>query len=137
MAENTWQGIGLHTGLAAIGGAGYTLLELAWRGRSHWSMFLVGGVCFELIGCIHSRNVHRPLPLRCGLCAAAITAVELVSGCVLNLWLHLGVWDYSGMRFHILGQVSLVYSLLWLLLSGAVWPLYRLCRRLLGRGSQV
>ncbi|MBQ8684176.1 MAG: hypothetical protein IJ518_06655 [Clostridia bacterium] len=133
MTKDRRQGIGLHTGLVALGGAGYTLLELAWRGRTHWSMFLVGGVCFELIGQIHGRLTHRPLALRCGLCAAAISAVELVSGCVLNLRLRLGVWDYSKMRFHILGQVCLAYSLLWLLLSGAVWPLYRACYRLLRR----
>lgn len=121
----------LHAELTAVGGLGYNMIELLWRGRTHWSMFLVGGVCFELIGCIHRRLQGRPMALRCTACAAAITAVELVSGSILNLWLRLGVWDYSGMRFNIKGQVCLLYSLLWLVLSAAACPLYRLCYRVL------
>ena len=136
MTKDRRQGVSLHTGLVALGGAGYTLLELAWRGRTHWSMFLVGGICFELIGQIHARLAHRTLVLRCGLCAAAVSAVELVSGCVLNLWLRLGVWDYSKMKYNVKGQVCLLYSVLWLLLSAAAMPLYALCRKGLIRRYQ-
>ena len=121
----------LHLCLFIIGGVGYVLIELLWRRRSHASMFFVGGLCFELMGAIHTRLVRWTLPLRCGLCALAVSAVELVSGCILNRWLRLGVWDYSKMRFHLLGQVSLAYSLLWCLLSALACPLYALCRRLL------
>lgn len=39
-----------HAVLAAVGGSVYVLLELALRGRSHWTMFLLGGLCFVLIG---------------------------------------------------------------------------------------
>ena len=28
------------------GGVLYVLIELAWRGRSHWTMFVLGGLCF-------------------------------------------------------------------------------------------
>lgn len=123
------QTLALQAGLIVIGGLGYNLLELLWRGRTHWSMFLVGGLCFRLIGGIGSR-LYRRSRLLCGVaCAAAVTAVELVSGCIVNLWWGLKVWDYSGMRFHLKGQVCLAYSLLWMLLSLAVYPLYGLCRR--------
>lgn len=121
----------LHLCLFAVGGLGYVLIELLWRGRSHPSMFLVGGACFELIGGIDTRYRRWALPARCALCSVGITAVELVSGCILNRWLGLGVWDYSRMRYNILGQVCLLYSLFWLLLSAAAFPLYRRCRRLL------
>jgi len=110
------------------------MIELLWRGRTHWSMFLVGGACFELIGCIHTRLCRASLLLRSVVCAAAVTGVELVSGCILNRWLRLRVWDYSGMRFNILGQVCLLYSVLWLFLSAAACPLYAVCRRLLQQG---
>lgn len=119
------QALALHAGMTLVGGLGYGALELLWRGRTHWSMVVVGGLCFELIGGIHRRFSHRPMSLRCTLCAAGVSAVEFVSGLVLNVWLKMGVWDYSGMRFHILGQVSLLFSLFWLLLSAAVWPFYR------------
>lgn len=123
----------LHLGLFVIGGLAYTAIELLWRRRTHPSMFLVGGACFELMGGIHTRYRRRPLLLRCGVCSLAVTAVEFLSGCVLNRWLKLGVWDYSHMRFNLLGQVCLLYSVLWMLLSIPAAPLYRLCHRRLGR----
>ena len=125
--HNLW----LHLCLFIIGGVGYVLIELMWRRRSHASMFVVGGMCFELMGAIHTRLARWTMPLRCGLCALAVSAVEFLSGCVLNRWLKLGVWDYSKMRFHLLGQVSLLYSFLWGMLSALACPLYRWCRRLL------
>ncbi|MBQ9860315.1 MAG: hypothetical protein IJO76_06555 [Clostridia bacterium] len=118
-----------HAAMTALGGIGYNLIELLWRGRTHWSMFLVGGICFEVMGGIHTRLRHRPLLHRCALCSAAVTAIELVSGFILNIWLKLGVWDYSTTPFNIKGQVCLGYSLLWLLLSGIACPLYSVCYR--------
>ena len=115
----------LHMGLTAAGGLGYVLIELLWRGRSHWSMFLVGGACFEVIGHIHSRCRKLPLLLRGGLCSAAVTGIEGFSGCILTLALKLDVWDYSTMKWNWKGQVCALYSLLWLGLSIAVCPLYR------------
>ncbi len=112
-----------HAALAVIGGVLYTGLELAWRGRTHGSMFAVGGVCFELIGLI-ARCVRAPLVLKCGLCSLGITAVEFISGCIVNLWLGWRVWDYSGMRFHLKGQICLLYSLLWLGISTIAMPVY-------------
>ena len=41
------------TALAVCGGCLYVILELLWRGRSHWTMFILGGVCFVLIGAIN------------------------------------------------------------------------------------
>ena len=123
----------LHLCLFVIGGLTYTIIELLWRRRTHPSMFLVGGACFQLMGGIHTRYRRLPLLLRCGLCALAVTAVEFVSGCILNRWLKLGVWDYSKMRCNLLGQVCLLYSVLWMLLSIPAAPLYRWCRRWLSR----
>ena len=51
----------------------------------------------------------------CG--SALVTAVELVTGVVLNLYLGLGVWDYSKMPCNLLGQICLPYSALWVGLS--------------------
>ena len=42
--------------VAATGGGLYILVELLWRGRSHISMFLLGGLCFWLIGRHTSQN---------------------------------------------------------------------------------
>lgn len=123
----------LHLCLFLVGGLLYILIELLWRRRTHPSMFLVGGLCFELIGCIHTRWRRLSLALRCGLCALVVSAVELVSGCILNRWLRLHVWDYSRMPFNLLGQVCLLYSTLWLGLSAVACPVYRFCHRFMGR----
>ncbi len=126
--------IGLYTGLVLVGGILYTAIELLWRGRTHISMFPVGGVCFVLIGGIHRRFTRLAAIWRCGICAAAVTGVELVSGYILNVWWRLGVWDYSGQPLNIGGQVCLLYTGFWMVLSWVARPVYEGCRRLISRG---
>ena len=88
----------------ACGGSAYVLVELLWRGRSHFSMFLLGGLCFWLIGRLDRRF---PVPLAAQAClgACVITALELVTGLIVNRWLGLGVWDYSSLPMNFLGQI--------------------------------
>ncbi len=93
------------------------MLEYLWRGWSHWSMALAGGVCFGLVGRISDGLRGRSLPLRCAAGSAAITGVEFLVGCVCNLGLGMQVWDYSGEMFNLAGQVCARYSALWFLLS--------------------
>ncbi len=106
-----------------IGGSSYVLLECVWRGYSHWSMFCLGGLCFRLIGAIE--RLHLSRFFRCGLCAAGVTAAELICGCIVNLWWHMDVWDYSRRPFNVLGQICPLYTLLWGLLSLPVMSLYK------------
>ena len=104
--------------LIGIGGLLYVLIEMAFRGRSHWTMFLVGGLCFWLIGLINEvLPWEMPLWKQCIIGAMIVTAVEFLSGCIINLWLGWDVWDYSNMPFNVLGQICLPFSLLWILLS--------------------
>ncbi len=101
-----------------IGAAVYYGLEVAFRGHSHWTMAMMGGVLFLIIGNLNERS-FRNLPL-CpqGLLASLIiTAAELIVGSILNLWLGLGVWDYSNMPFNLWGQICLPFSLLWVLVG--------------------
>ena len=118
--------------IAAVGGGIYVLIELAWRGRSHVSMFLLGGLCFWLIGRLdHGRTV--PVGVQACLGAVVVTALELVTGLIVNRWLGLGVWDYSGLPMNFLGQICLYYFVLWIPLSAAAvfaedglrWLLFR------------
>lgn len=104
--------------LLLLGGALYICVEMLWRGHSHWTMGLVGGVCFVLIG-----GLNNYLPWEMSLAkqaafgAAMITAVELVAGVVLNLFLGMGIWDYTGMPLNLAGQICVPYTVLWFLLS--------------------
>ena len=52
-----------------------------------------------------------------GISAAIVTAVEFVSGILLNMVLNLDVWDYSNMPFNIYGQICLPFTVIWFFLS--------------------
>lgn len=103
--------------LLLIGGVAYYCIEILARGFSHWTMFFVGGICFILIGIINEITPKMPLVWQMILSAVIITAVEFVSGCILNIWLGLGIWDYSDETFNLLGQISLKHSIYWFFLS--------------------
>ena len=104
--------------LGIIGGAVYVLLEMLWRGYSHWTMFLLGAVCFILIGLVNEFfEWDTPLLLQMLCGCAIITALEFITGCIVNLWLGWDVWDYSRYKFNVLGQISLRSSVGWYFLS--------------------
>ena len=57
-----------------------------------------------------------------GIGAVIVLAVEFISGCVLNLWLGLGVWDYSNQPGNVLGQICPAFGLLWFFIMPlAIW----------------
>ena len=103
--------------LLFIGGSAYYGIEVLARGFSHWTMFLVGGTCFILIGIINEITPKMPLIRQMFLSAIIITAIEFISGCILNLWLGWNVWDYSDEFGNILGQIRVKHSIYWFLLS--------------------
>lgn len=104
--------------LGTIGGLIYVLLELIWRGYSHWTMFLLGGTCFVLLGLINELlDWDTPLTLQMLIGCTIITVLEFITGCVVNLWLGWNVWDYSDLKFNILGQISLFSSIGWYFIS--------------------
>ena len=104
-----------YLGMWMVGGGLYCLLEVAWRGWTHWTMFVAGGTIFLAIGLERSgRRCRRWALLSQGFVAGlTITAGEFVAGCIVNLGLHMQVWDYSRQPYNLLGQVSLMASLGW------------------------
>ncbi len=104
--------------LLIIGGLIYCGLEIAWRGHTHWTMGVVGGICFVLIGGINEWFPWTMPLYQQGLIGAGIvTAAELVAGLILNVLLGLDIWDYSTMPLNFMGQICLPFCLLWILLS--------------------
>lgn len=104
--------------LFIIGGAIYILIELLYRGRTHWSMFVLGGICFIYAGIQNEYETwDKPLVIQAIKAAVFITAAEFITGCIVNLWLGWGVWDYSNTPCNILGQVCLLFSILWVFLG--------------------
>lgn len=104
--------------LFGMGGIFYLIIELLWRGESHWSMFILGGVCFAVIGLINERSRGQlPLLLQGLIGAVIITALEFVTGYIVNIRLGMNVWSYYDMPMNIMGQVCLPYTVLWFFLS--------------------
>lgn len=63
--------------------------------------------------------------------AAAITVVEFAVGCVVNLAAGVECVGYSGLRFHLFGQVSLLYSVMWFFLCIPLVPFCNFLRQYL------
>ena len=104
--------------LGALGGLIYVFIELMWRGYSHWSMFLLGGVCFIALGLINEVIPwEMPLTAQMFIGCTIITVLEFITGCIVNLWLGWDVWDYSGLPCNLLGQISATSSIGWYFLS--------------------
>lgn len=96
----------------------YPLIELIWRGKTHISMGIVGGICLVLIGKVCG-SIMKDLPyiLRCMAGAVIITIVELFAGLILNQRLGLNIWSYAEYPFNFQGQICWLYSSFWLLIS--------------------
>lgn len=99
------------------GGVLYYSIEIMWRGHSHVSMFLDGGVCFVLIGLMNEVVPGLPLAVQAVLGASLIVFSELLVGSLVNLRLGLNVWDYSNQPMNYRGQVCLPFFLLWIPLA--------------------
>lgn len=103
--------------LFLVGGVFYYSLEVIFRGYSFPAMAVCGGLCFIICGVINERSRCMPLVLQMAIAAFGITAIEFVFGLVLNVWLDLGMWDYSNMPGNILGQICPQFMVLWFFLS--------------------
>ena len=110
------------------GGFGYVALELLWRGRSHSSMFLAGGVSLLLVGHLEEVEPRLPLPCRILVGAGIITMVELGAGLLFNR--DYSVWDYRKVRHNYMGQICLPFCLIWIPVSALAGRLYLWLARL-------
>lgn len=96
-----------------LGGMFYCLTELLWRGWTHGSMFLLGGLCFYVVGGL-DRRFRISVLAQIVLGALIVTFFEFWTGMLVNRVMHLNVWDYSHLPFNLLGQISLPFTLLWM-----------------------
>ena len=91
----------------------YPLLEIAYRGYSHWTMSLTGGFCLAILFLIQWSFPDLTVWRKALLGALTFVTLELIVGTTANLWLGWAIWDYTNLRFHYLGQISLNFALIW------------------------
>jgi len=105
-------------------GTFYFFIEVVWKtanGRPEsisWTMLalaIVLAIPLERFGA--ELPWEMSLPIQAVICGFAITVAEFVAGLILNVWLNMGIWDYSHMPGNILGQVCPQFLLAWIGLS--------------------
>ena len=113
--RNTFLLIFKYIFLFFLGGSIYYNIECLYRGWSHISMFAVGGMSLVLIGLTNELlewDWYFEAQVLIGLVDVLI--MEFVSGCIVNLWLKLNIWDYSNQPGNILGQICPLFALIWI-----------------------
>lgn len=92
----------------------YSFIEIVFRGHTHWTMTLLGGVSGAVLYCISAGD--EPLLLKAFTGAIIITALEMCVGVIDNIILKWSVWNYSDLPLNLFGQICLPFSALWFLL---------------------
>ena len=102
----------------------YFFIEIVWKifcGRPEtisWVMLplaIVLAIPLERFGA--ELPWALPINLQAWVCTLAITASEFVAGLILNVWLGLGIWDYSNMPMNLMGQICVPFIVLWWVFS--------------------
>ena len=103
--------------LWVLGGTIYYYLEKMFRGFSHWSMFILGGICMMFFA-----FQGRAFGWGDGLwkqvlrCTIFVVACEFITGLIVNKYLKWAVWDYTEMPLQLFGQICLPFALLFSIL---------------------
>lgn len=123
--------------LFSIGGGLYGIIEILWRGHTHWSMFSAGGICFVIFSEIQKKFKNLSLFTKAFLGCGIITGIEFIFGIIFNVILKKNVWNYSKMPLNIGGQICALYSFFWLILSLIGIPLAGLCNNRLQKRNKM
>lgn len=104
----------------SFGFFGYLTLETVYKryvssSPTHFAMGLLAGVTFLFWYYFDERRM--PILVKMLLGGILVTALELPTGIILNRMLHLGIWDYSHLPFHVLGQICPRFSFIWCVLT--------------------
>lgn len=116
--------------LWALGGSVYYFFELFFRGFSHWTMFVLGGICLIFFA---QQGIwtqwEEPLWKQVLWSVIFVTACEFITGIIVNKILGWHVWDYTDQPFQIMGQICLPFTIIFsgLCACGILMTGYILC----------
>ena len=114
-----------------FGGLGYGLLEIAFRGFTHWSMIITGGSALLILYLINLALPNTPTILKALIGAFMITIIEFSVGIIVNKVFSFGVWDYTGTPGNILGIITPSFSLIWFMISLIMISLFKNIQRII------
>lgn len=99
--------------LTSLGGAIYYSFELIFRGFSHWTMYLLGGICF-LFMYIQGKIMHwkESMIKMVTRCTIFIASMEFITGIIVNKFFKWNVWDYSDQPLQLFGQICLPFTII-------------------------
>ena len=102
--------------LVWFGGSTYVKLEVFWRARFHWTMFVLAAVVFIMIGLLNEIWAKWNLLIQTLVGTGIATVLEFITGLVVNVILRWNVWDYSNLPGNIMGQICPQFMILWALI---------------------
>ena len=101
-----------------FGGSTYVTMEVLSRGYSHWTMFLLAGIIFIIIGLLNEIwTWDYSIVKQAGIGTIIATILEFITGIIVNIILEWNIWDYSNMFGNILGQICPLFTILWFFVS--------------------
>ena len=105
------------------GGATYFMLEVVYKTltghpeKISWTMLVVAFIlCIPVERCGDELPWSCPLLVQAAICTVLVTLTEFVAGLIINVWLGMGVWDYSDLWGNLLGQICPQYTAIWFIL---------------------
>ena len=113
------------TTIFCISGFIYTMLELLWRGRTHWTMFICAGLCGLVMAAVNDNLFEFETDYRLQVFTAALmcSIMEFFFGIIFNG--DFTIWDYRGLwgTLHIFGdQVNVLFFGVWIVISFFALP---------------
>ena len=109
--------IGIYFSVFLFGCIFYPIIEISTRGYTHWSMAFTGGAAFLSFYIINTYLKDKSSFIRAAFGMFSVVTLELTVGLIVNRVFQMNVWDYSGMKYNLFGQISLAFSACWYLVS--------------------
>ena len=101
-----------------FGGSAYVTIEVLFRGYSHWTMLLLSGIIFVIIGLLNEYFTWDYSIIKQACIGSIIsTILEFITGIIVNIILKWNIWNYSNMFGNILGQICPLFTVLWFFIS--------------------
>lgn len=110
--------------LLCFAGYVYVILELLFRGRTDISMLFTASVCSICIITLNDvYSYDLDFIVQVIICAIYCTIVEYLVGYYLVNQDH-HIWDYTNQFMNLHGQICLLFSFVWAIISAITIPLF-------------